>query len=215
VDYRHAPAGYRPAPGPISLYVDIGQGAGLAGATGVRPFLPALAAGALARGDVGIDFSGSGWQFLESPGFLLAVFALALVSFGAERSAANRAREEQGRRLLELGTLATGVVLGALLFAGSLAAADEAAWPGLVGGVACALLARAALGGLFARAARRLDAGAAGTLALYAEAAALALVAVAVFVPPVAFVVLAACVLLLVKARGEGDRKYAGLRVLR
>ena len=68
----------------ISLYVDIGQGAGLAGATGVRPFLPTLLAGAMARGDLLIDFDGSGW-FLESPGFLLAVFALALLRFGAER----------------------------------------------------------------------------------------------------------------------------------
>src|SRR3954451_10796684 len=73
----------------ISLYADIGQGAGLSGATGIRPFLPTLLAGALARGDVLIDFDGSGWQFLEAPGFLLAIFVLALLKFGAERSGAN------------------------------------------------------------------------------------------------------------------------------
>jgi hypothetical protein len=215
VDYRHAPAGYRPAPGPISLYVDIGQGAGLAGATGVRPFLPALLAGALARGDVAIDFSDSGWQFLESPGFLLAVFAVALLSFGAERSAANRPQDDPVKRASEIGVAVLGLVLGALFFAGSLAAGDEAAWPGLIAGVVCALLARAALGGLFARAGRRLEGGAAGTLVAYAEGAALALAAVAIFVPPVSFAALAAFLLLIVKARREGDRKYAGLRVLR
>ena len=46
----------------------------------------------MARGDVLIDFDGSGWQFLESPAFLLAVFVLAVLWFGAERSLANDAR---------------------------------------------------------------------------------------------------------------------------
>ena len=98
-----------------------------------------LLAGAMARGDLLIDFDGSGWQFLESPGFLLAVFALALLRFGAERS--------DDRRLVERGTLAIGVVLAALLFAGSLAAGDAEAWPGLIAGPLCALLGAAALGG--------------------------------------------------------------------
>src|SRR3712207_6918237 len=39
----------------VSLATDIGQGAGLASASGVRPFLPPLLAGALARGDIGVD----------------------------------------------------------------------------------------------------------------------------------------------------------------
>ena len=70
----------------VSLAMDIGQGAGLASASGVRPFLPPLLAGALARGDIGIDFDNTDWKFLESPGFLLAILALAIVSSGAERS---------------------------------------------------------------------------------------------------------------------------------
>src|SRR5215207_4666355 len=192
----------------ISLYVDIGQGAGLSGATGIRPFLPALLAGAMARGDVLIDFDGSGWQFLESPGFLLAVFAVAVLWFGAERSGANQA-------LVQRGMIGLGLVLGALLFAGSLAAADAVAWPGLVAGVASALLARVALGGLFERASRRLEEGAAGLLELYAEGAALLLAAVAIVAPPASFLALAGFLLLLVKGGRAEDRKYAGLRVLR
>ena len=192
----------------ISLYADIGQGAGLSAATGVRPFLPTLLAGAMARGDVLIDFDGSGWQFLESPGFLLAVFALALLWFGAERSGANRA-------LVERGLLALGLVFGALLFAGSLAAGDAEAWPGLIGGVICALLARAALGGLFDRAARRLEDGGAGLLSIYAEGAAVVLAAIAILVPALSFLALAGFLLLLVKGGRADDRKYAGLRVLR
>jgi Domain of unknown function (DUF4126) len=208
VVYRHAPPEYRPPGAAISLYVDIGQGAGLAGATGVRPFLPTLLAGAMARGDLAIDFSDSGWEFLESPGFLLAVFAGALLWYGAERSASNQSW------LRPVG-LAVGAALGGLLFAGSLAEGGHEAWPGILAGVACAALGFAALGGLFDRAARRLEEGGAGLLALYAEGAALALAAVAILLPPLSFLALAAFLLMLLKGRREEDRKYAGLRVLR
>jgi hypothetical protein len=162
----------------------------------------------MARGDLLIDFDGSGWQFLESPGFLLAVFALALLRFGAERS-------DLDRRLLERGTLVVGVVLGALLFAGSLAAADAEAWPGLIAGAVCAVLGAAALGGLFERAARRLDEDGAGLLSLYAEGAGLMLALVAILVPPLAYLALAGFLLLLVRGGRAEDRKYAGLRALR
>ena len=192
----------------MSLVLDIGQGAGLAGATGVRPFLPPLLAGALARGDIGIDFDGSGWQFLESPGFLLGVVVLALISYGAERSGANR-------RALALGQGALALALGALLFAGSLAAGDHPPIPGILAGAACAALAYAAIGGLLDRAARRLGEGGAGLLTAYADAAALALAAIAIFVEPVAFLALVAFAVLLIRGRRQGERKYAGLRILR
>jgi hypothetical protein len=210
----------------VSLFTDIGQGAGLAGASGVRPFLPPLLAGALARGDAGIDFSGSGWEFLESPGFLLAVLALAVISYGAERSGANRRGDRgavplaerpgrAGRPQLAMGLAALGAALGALLFAGSLAEGGEAAWPGLIAGVACAMLAWVAVGGLFERARGRLEGGAAGLITAYADAAALVLAAIAVFVPPVSYAALAAFVVLLLRGRAREDRKYAGLRILR
>jgi hypothetical protein len=224
------PADYR-APGTaISLYMDIGQGAGLAGASGIRPFLPPLLAGGLARGDIGLDFDGTSWRFLESPGFLLAVFALAALSYGAERSAANRSAEgssdstaaalppgggERARRPLDLAVAGVGFALGALLFAGSLAEGGRSAWPGLLAGVACGILAWAAIGGLLERTRRRLDPSGAATLALYAEGAALLLAAIAIALPPASFVALVGFALLLAGGRRQAGRKYAGLRILR
>jgi len=192
----------------MSLFFDIGQGAGLAGSTGVRPFLPPLLAGALARGDLGLNFDGTDWAFLESPGFLLAILVLAILSYVAERSGANR-------RAVAVASAAVAVILGALLFAGSLAEGGNSALPGLVAGAACALLAYVAIGGLLDRVAKRLDEGAARLLTVYADLTALLLAGISIALPPVAFLALAAFVLLLVKGRREKGRKYAGLRILR
>src|SRR5918999_4687125 len=88
-------AGYRPSHPPMSLFLDIGTGAGLASSTGVRPYLPPLLAGGLARGDVTIDFDGTDFSFLESTPFLAAVVVLGVVAFLAERS--DRGGEGSGR----------------------------------------------------------------------------------------------------------------------
>ena len=188
--------------------MDIGTGAGLSGAVGVRPFLPPLLVGALARGDVGVDFDGTDWRFLESPGFLFAILALAVAWYMAERSGANRGAMRTAGLLLSVG-------LGAVLFAGSLAAGGHTALPGLIAGAACAALAYVAVFSLVAGAARRLDGDAAGFLTLYADAAALLLAAIAIFVPPLSFLALVAFALVLLRGRAAADRKYAGLRILR
>jgi Domain of unknown function (DUF4126) len=198
----------------MSLFLDIGTGAGLAGATGVRPFLPPLLAGALARGDVGIDFDGTDWSFLESPGFLLGVLALAVLAYLAERSGTNRA-PPGGRSTLAIAGGVIGVVLGALLFAGAMADGGEKSWIGLVAGPVCAALGWFAVGGLLERARARLAGGAATLVGVYAEIAALVIAALAIFLPPVSYLVLAAFVVLLLGGRRREGEKYAGLRVLR
>jgi hypothetical protein len=192
----------------MSVFLDATTGMGLAGATGVRPYLPPLLAGVLARGDTGIDFDGTDWSFLESTGFLAAVVAIGVVAYLAERSEANR-------RAVELLSGVVGVVLGAMLFAGALADGGSASWPGLVGGVICAALGWRAVGGLVERARGRLDGGAAALLTAYADAAALVLAAIAVFVPPLSILAILAFVVLLFGGRRREGEKYAGLRVLR
>ena len=62
VVYRHAALN-----GTWTLFLVICQGIGLATAAGVRPFLPALLAGALAGADSGLDFDGTDFSFLERP----------------------------------------------------------------------------------------------------------------------------------------------------
>lgn len=200
---------YRPLLPGIALYTDIGQGAGLAGATGIRPFLPPLLAGALASGDIGLDFDGTSWSFLEKPPFLLAVLVLAVAAYFAERGGAGE------NPWIERGFTVLALVLGALLFAGSMAEGGHSDTVGIVAGIACAALAYESVNRLLARARARLEGGAAALLTVYADGAALVLAAIAIFVPPVAFLGIAAFVLLLVKGRGQDDRKYAGLRILR
>ena len=199
----------------MCLFFDIGTGAGLAGATGVRPFLPPLLAGTLARGDAGIDFEGTDWSFLESPGFLFGLLVLVVLAYAAERSGSNRAPPAGDRSTLAIAEGVIGLVLGALLFAGAMADGGEEGWIGLVAGPVCAALGWLAVGGLLDRARARLQGGAATLLGVYAEVAALLIAAAAIFLPPVSYLVLVAFVVLLFGGRRREGQKYAGLRVLR
>ena len=193
----------------MHLAFDIFQGIGVALALGIRPFLPALAVGGLAAGDVAIDFTGTHYSFLESVPFLviMAVAAIALALL-------ERRLNPEGRPLTIVLGLA-GAALGALMFAGSLARGHYTAWPGWIGGVICAAIGLAAAVPLLHRMRRRLDESTASTLPLYAEAAALLLGVLSVLAPPIGVIALAGMVWLLLGFRRREGEKYAGLRILR
>jgi hypothetical protein len=195
------------ATGPVHLFLDICQGLGLALAVGVRPFLPALLAGALAAGDVGLDYDHTSYSFLEDWGFLFLLVAGVIVVLALARSI--------GERRAALVAAAAGVALGALEFAGSVADRHDVSWYGLPAGAAAAGLATLATLPLLARAAARLDAAARATLPLYAEGGALALAGLSILVPPVSLVALAGAIWVILAGRRRTERKYAGLRILR
>ena len=117
----------------MKLLLDILQGLGVASATGLRPFLPAILTGALATADLGVDFDGTSFAFLESPIWLLILVVALVASIFV-------------RKLLEsppgeAALSGIGIGLGALLCAGSIDDRHSTWWYGLIAGAAVALLA--------------------------------------------------------------------------
>jgi hypothetical protein len=191
----------------VNLLLDLLQGAGLGAAAGVRPFFPALVAGGLATADAGIDFDGTSFAFLEQPWWLVVMAAGVLVAFLV------RNRLEHGTGEAVLSGIAIGI--GALLAAGSVDDRHDTWWYALPVGIVCALLARAAVGGLLARVRGRLDKEAAAALPVYADGVALLLAVLSVLVPPVSVLALGFLAWLLLGGRRREGEKYAGLRILR
>jgi hypothetical protein len=193
----------------MEFVLDLLQGIGIAAAIGVRPMLPVLLAGALAGADLGLDFDGTDFAFLESWPFLLAA---ALASAGLVYAGRGRAAEPPP---LVIALAAVCVLLGALEGAGSLADRGHTIIPGVLLGAAAAALGFVAARDLFARVRRRLDAEAAGALPVYAEGLALAGAGLSILFPPLAVLVIGALAWLLLGGRRREGEKYAGLRVLR
>ena len=196
----------------MDFLLDLLQGAGIAAAIGIRPFLPVLLVGALAAGNLGIDFDGTDFAFLEQAPALAIVLAMLAISTYAVRRAGPDAPERPPYAWI-FGALA--VILGALQGAASLADRGHPIVAGLIVGAACAALGFAAVRDLLMRTRRRLDADTAGTLPVYAEAAALGAAGVSVLFPPLALLVIGGLIALLVGGRRRSGEKYAGLRILR
>src|SRR5688572_16732570 len=111
----------------METVLDILTGTGLACAAGIRPFLPALVAGAFASANFTIDFGGTDLEFLEETGWLLAmVVAVVLVVVGQRALGSERLQSGPYGALVA----GAGIGIGAVLFAGALADHSGTWWPG-------------------------------------------------------------------------------------
>jgi hypothetical protein len=194
-------------------FFDIGLGLGLATACGLRPYLPALLAGALASSSaLGVAFRGSRYHFLQSGWWLLAIAAVLAIGYVAQLRLGSERFDGAASGTIAVHALA----VGALLFAGTLAGHGEEWWPGLPGGAAAALLSRAAVVPIVKGARSRLpDRAALQALTVYLDAGSLALAGLVALLHPLGYVVPVLVAWLLLRARARGDAKYAGLRIMR
>ena len=196
----------------MDFLLDLLQGIGLAAAVGIRPFLPVLLAGALAAANLGLDFDGTDFAFLEEWPFLLGVLVLVT---GLDLIGRRAGRDAPDRPPLLYALLALALALGALLAAGSVAEDSSDWWAGAIAGVAAAALGFEAARQLFGRVRRRLDEQAAAALPVYAEGVALLAAGISILFPPLALLVVGALIWLLAGGRRREGEKYAGLRILR
>jgi hypothetical protein len=195
----------------MKLVLDILQGLGVASATGLRPFLPAILTGALAAANLGVDFDGTEFAFLESPVWLL-ILVVALV-------ASVFVRQFLETTTGEAALAGIGIGLGALLCAASIDDRHDSWWYGLLAGAAVALLASTVSRSLFSRVRARFasagDTSAAAALPFYAEISGAVVAGASILFPPLAIVAIGFLIALLVTGRRRSDQKYAGLRILR
>ena len=196
----------------MDFLLDLLQGIGLAAAVGIRPFLPVLLAGALAAANLGLDFDGTDFAFLEEWPFLLGVLVLVA---GLDIVGRRAGRDAPDRPPLLYALLALALALGALVAAGSVAEDSSDWWAGAIAGVAAAALGFEAARQLFGRVRRRLDEQAAAALPVYAEGVALLAAGISILFPPLALFVIGALIWLLAAGRRREGEKYAGLRILR
>jgi hypothetical protein len=196
----------------MDFVFDLLQGAGIAAAIGIRPFLPTLLVGALAAEDLGIDFDGTDFSFLEQPPWLAAVVVLLAITVFVVRRSGPEALDLQPWAYL-LGTFT--VVVGLLMGAGSMADGGNSVVPGIIAGTLCAFLGLVVARELLGRTRKRLDREAAGALPLYAEGAGLIAAGASVLFPPLAVLVIGGLLALLFGGRRRAGEKYAGLRILR
>jgi drug/metabolite transporter (DMT)-like permease len=189
----------------------LGLGLGLAAACGLRPYLPTLLAGALgSAGALGVGFTHH-FRFLQEGWWLIAVAVVFVSSYLLQR----RLGQERFQAVVQPAIVAQAAAVGALLFAGTLAAHGDAWWPGLIGGAAAAALGLRASGPVVTGARARLpDRAAREALTLYLDAVALLLAALVALLHPLGYVLLILLAVLLARTRQRAGEKYAGLRIL-
>jgi hypothetical protein len=194
----------------MDLFMAISQGIGTSLATGVRALLVPFLVGAFARLNLGVDFEGTEYEFLESIAWLVILLAMIVCAWWLQRSQIP---------VPEAAWAVVAAGFAGVVFAGCLAEESYAPEPGLFAGAAVAVLAfvaaRIFLSGAEERLSARGESGARGTLNLMVDTAALLLAALSLLIPPVAYVALAFCFWVLLVRRRRSAQKYEGLRILR
>jgi len=200
----------------------IGLGVGLAAACGLRPFLPVLLAGALASSNaLGVSFAHEPFRFLQEGWWLVAVVVAMVLAYAAQLLLGLAPMLDPSAPRTRPAPLAAAIAgvaygTGALLFAGTLAAHDDAWWPGVIGGLLAVWVAQAAVVPLLAGARSRLpDRAAREALSVYLDAASLVFAALVAALHPLGYVLLALLAWLRLRLRTRAGEKYAGLRILR
>lgn len=190
---------------------DILQAIGLGLAFGLRPALAPLVVAICAAANLAVDFDGTSFAFLEEPA------GLAITAVVAVAAIADAARGAGGKGGLDDRLwLLVAVIFGGLFGAGSVNEHSDAWVIGAVVGVLAAILAWTALTPLLAGARARLagEAEASVILPVGAELVAVLTAFLSLVFPPLAVVALLAVLVLLVRGRGKGEGRYAGLRTL-
>lgn len=203
------------------LFFDIGLGAGLAAACGLRPFLPVLLAGALGSAKVlGVSFPPGSWHFLAAGWWLLVVAVVFVLAYAAQLLTGlspiyDPVSREPRRDPLAAAMTGLAFGAGAALFGGVLAAHGNAEWPGLLAGFAIVGLAQRVAGPVILGARSRLaEKGPRDALTLYLDSAALLVAALVALLHPLGYVAVAALLWLALRRPARSDEKYAGLRIL-
>jgi len=201
----------------LSVFTDIGQGAGTSASTGFRPLLPPIVVGAMARADAGIDLNGTDWSWMESWIFIGGLALLFVAAWLIDRSSSNLMRRGGADPESRPDYAVLAAACGAVVFAASLAAGGDTTWPGLVAGALVAFVGYLGFSRLFMRANRRLAAaGDPGTLlGLGRDLLTVVVVVLVILVDVLGYVVALVALGLALNARRREGEKYEGLRVLR
>lgn len=190
-----------------STAFDILQALGIGLAFGLRPAAaPILVAVFAALGWGGIDLGGTVVDFLGSTPAIVGLVVFAIVWILLDSTTG---------RINQFAHLAVAALFAGLFGAGVVDDNASAWWPGVIAGVAGAVLAWAALtpllGGVRQRLAGEEDAGL--VLPALAELTAVITAFLSLLLPPLAIVAALACIVLIFRSRSK-DRRYAGLRTL-
>ncbi|CAB4928370.1 unannotated protein [freshwater metagenome] len=191
----------------MNYLLDLLQGLGVAAAAGASPFLPLAVAAVAGLANLGADYEGTSFSFVESPVLLALAVVLAVAALVARR----RLESPTAERV----TLGLGVVFGAVVAAATVADRSDVWWPALIAGGVAAFVVGTAVQALLRRTRARLE-DEQRTLLSIGGALGAALVAVlSVVLPPLGAVAVAAGIWLFVGGRRQETTKHAGLRILR